>query len=195
MINFIWFFMIAIGFVFAVLNGRIEITTQAVINSSVEAVELCMGLIGIMALWMGVMKIAERAEILNILSKFISPIMHLIFPSIPKNHPAFFPMVMNITANMFGLGNVATPFGLKAMEELQKLNKNKDKASNEMCTFLVLNTGAIQLLPVSILSLRAAYGAKDPTDILPVIIFSSIVTNIGGLVVVKLLERLTLFKT
>ncbi len=189
MINIIWFFMIGIGIVVGLVNGRMEEITQAAMDSAQLAVEMCIGFIGIWALWLGLMNVAQKSGFIQGLSKVISPVLKRIFPEVPKDHPAMGTMVMNMTANMMGLGNAATPLGLKAMEELQKLNQYKDRASNAMCTFLVINTSSIQLIPTTVIALRMSTGSSNPTEIIGTSLIATTVSTVIGLISVKLLEK------
>lgn len=190
MLNYIWFGMIIIGFAVGVLNGRVELVTQAAIDSSKTAVELCIGLLGIMCLWTGLMGIAEKSGLVQRIAKAVKPVMSFLFPGIPKGSPAVGAMVMNMVANFLGLGNAATPLGLKAMGELQKINPRKDTASNSMIMFLVLNTSAIQLIPATIIALRAATGSSSPTEIIGTIWFASVCATIAGIAAVKSITTL-----
>jgi spore maturation protein A len=157
--------------------GRI---TTAAIESAGTAVKLAIGLIGVMALWLGLMKVAEEAGIIKIIARIVRPITKRLFPSIPKDHPAIGAMIMNISANMLGLSNAATPLGLKAMEELDKLNPEKGKATDDMITFLVINTSAITLIPATVIAIRASLGSANPQQIiLPSIIAASMATIVG----------------
>jgi spore maturation protein A len=189
MINIIWFFMIALGVLVGVINGRLEEVTQAAMDSAALAVQMCIGFIGIWALWLGLMKVAEKSGFINGIAKVLSPITRLIFPKVPKDHPAMGAMVMNMAANMMGLGNAATPLGLKAMKELQKLNINKTKASNAMCTFLVINTSSIQLIPTTVIAIRMSTGSSNPTEIIGTAMIATTISTIVGLISVKLLQR------
>ncbi|MCG8401190.1 MAG: nucleoside recognition protein, partial [Firmicutes bacterium] len=162
MLNYIWFGLLAVGIVVGIINGRIEAVTQAAIDSAGKAVELGIGLLGVMCLWTGLMGIAEKSGLVKRISRFLRPVLEFLFPHIPKKHPAMGAVVMNLVANLLGLGNAATPLGLKAMNELQKLNPGKDTATNAMCMFLVLNTSAIQLIPATIIAVRSAAGSQNP---------------------------------
>lgn len=193
MINYIWFFMIAIGIIIGMINGKMDEVSKAIVDSSESAVMISIGLIGIMSLWLGIMEIAEKSGLMEILSRFLKPIIIKLFPDVPKDHPAIGAMIMNISANMLGLGNAATPFGIKAMEYLQELNK-KDTASNSMCTFLVINTASVQLIPAVMMGIRASLGAKNPADFVIPGIMSSTTALIIGVITVKLLEKSHLFK-
>lgn len=166
MINFIWLIMIGTGIVLAGLNGQPEIITQAAFGAAQAAVKYSLELIGIMSLWLGLMKIAEEAGLIEALAKILHPLTKLLFPSIPENHPVLGSILMNFSANFLGLGNAATPFGLKAMAQLQQLNQDKAEASEAMCTFLAMNTANITLLPATIIGIRLAAGSRDPTEII-----------------------------
>ena len=162
--------------------------TNAAIESSGTAVKLAIGLIGVMALWLGLMKVAEEAGIIRIIARIVRPITKRLFPGIPKDHPAIGAMIMNISANMLGLSNAATPLGLKAMEELDKLNPEKGKATDDMITFLVINTSAITLIPATAIAIRASLGSANPQQIiLPSIIAASMAT-IVGVTTVKIIQ-------
>ncbi len=188
MLNYIWFGMIIIGIVVGVLNGRVEMVTQAAIDSSKSAVELCIGLLGIICLWTGLMGIAEKSGMVRRIASLVKPVMVFLFPGIPKNSPAIGAIVMNLVANFLGLGNAATPLGIKAMGELQKINPHKETASNSMIMFLVLNTAAIQLVPATIIALRAALGSKNPGEIIVPIWIASMCATIAGVFAVKLIS-------
>lgn len=193
MINVIWFLLLAIGIVVGVANGRTQEVTEAAIDSAETAVELAIGLIGIMALWLGIMKIAEEGGLVRLLAKAVKPVMVRLFPDVPAEHPAMGSMLMNIAANILGLGNAATPLGLKAMIELQKINPHKETASNAMCTFLALNTSSLTLIPATIIGLRAAADSQNPTEVIGPIIVATKVSTIAAIIAVKLLEKLPVF--
>lgn len=162
--------------------------TSAAIDAASLAVKISFGLIGVMALWLGIMRVAEEAGMIRILARIVQPITNRLFPTIPKDHPAIGAMIMNIAANMLGLSNAATPLGLKAMEELDKLNTNKEEASNDMITFLVINTSAITLVPATAIAIRASLGSANPQKIvIPAIIAASMATLVG-ITTVKLIQ-------
>jgi spore maturation protein A len=165
--------------------GRV---TSAALESAGTAVEIAIGLIGIMALWLGVMKVAQEAGIINIIAKLVRPITRWLFPKIPEDHPAIGAMIMNIAANMMGLSNAATPLGLKAMDELDTLNPNKGEATDDMCTFLVINTSAITLLPATAIAIRASLGSANPQMIIIPSIVAASCATIVGLTTVKLIQ-------
>jgi len=162
--------------------------TEAAIKAAGTGVEIAIGLIGVMALWLGIMKIAEASGMVKIIARAVKPVTRRLFPTIPEDHPSISAMIMNIAANMLGLGNAATPLGLKAMEELQKLNKTKDTASNDMITFLVINTSAITLIPASAIAIRASLGSANPQQIIIPAIIGATVATIVGLITVKTVQ-------
>lgn len=174
MINFIWMLFMVIGIVYAGWQGRIEVVTQSAISAAEGAVILSFKLIGVMCLWLGIMKIAELAGMIKLFAILLSPITRFLFPSVPKKHPAMGAIVMTISANMLGLGNAATPLGIKAMQELQKLNLKKDTASDAMCTLLALCTTGFTLVPATIIALRSAAGSINPAEIVGATIMVSL---------------------
>lgn len=182
MLNYIWGFMIIIGIVFGILNGKIADVSAASINSAKEAITLCIAMVGIMSMWTGIMRIAKTSGIINQLTKIIRPVIKLLFPDIPPNHIVNEYIASNFIANILGLGWAATPMGLKAMEELRKLNKKKEVASVDMCTFLIVNISSLQLIPVNIIAYRSQYGAISPTDILIAAILSTCVSTAAGII-------------
>jgi spore maturation protein A len=173
---------------------KIRAITKAALDYADTAVTISLGLIGVMALWLGVVKIAEEAGLLKALTKLLTPVTSRLFPDVPADHPAVAAMIMNIAANMLGLNNAATPLGLKAMEELNKLNPKLGTATNAMCTFLVINTAGLTLIPATAIAIRAAQGSSEPGIIIGTSIFGAGCATIAGLVSVKLLERLPRYK-
>ena len=167
---------------------RIGQVTSAAIDSASLAVKISIGLIGVMALWLGIMRVAEEAGMIKILAKAVRPITRRLFPSIPEEHPAVGAMVMNIAANMLGLSNAATPLGLKAMEELDKLNPKKGEATNDMITFLVINTSAITIVPATAIAIRASLGSVNPQQIVVPAIISASMATLVGVSTVKLIQ-------
>ena len=189
MINIIWFLILSLGIIIVIVTGKAEILSKAVISSTASSVELVIGLVGMMCLWCGIMKIAERSGLTDKLSGVLRPILKIIFKQSGKNKKAMSSITMNLTANMMGLSNAATPFGIKAMEEMQKGNSEKDTASNDMALFLVLNAACIQFLPTTVISIRAAYNSQNPAIIiLPAIIATGTAAALG-IVYCKVLER------
>jgi spore maturation protein A len=193
MLNYIWLALIILAVALGGINGKIEAVTKAAIDSAGSAVTISIGLIGVMALWLGIMKIAEDSGLMKWVARAIAPIMRRLFPDVPADHPAMASMLMNIAANMLGLSNAATPLGLKAMEDLEKLNKNPGVATNAMCTFLTINTAGLQLMPASMISLMASAGSKDPTAIIGTTIASTLIAVVCGVTAAKILERLPVF--
>ena len=191
MINKIWFYMIAIAVAFAATGGRLEVLTEGIFTSMQSSVDLGIGLSGGMMLWCGVLKVAERSGLVNSISAFLRPVMKMLFRGIPSKSAAMGAMIMNITSNMLGLGNAATPMGLKAMQELQELNLRKDTATNAMCLFLVVNAAPIQLLPATVLSLRASTGSTNPGIIILPAVISSFAAVSAGVIACKLLEGMS----
>lgn len=165
MVNIIWVMLTAIGLVFAMINGTINEVNEAIFNGAKEAVTLCIGLISILVFWLGMMKIAEDAGLLNKLASLFRPIVKKLFPEVPGDHPAMGYMLSNMMANMFGLGNATTPLGIKAMEELKRLNGGKNEASRSMITFLAINTSSLTLIPTTVIAIRMNYNSASPTDI------------------------------
>lgn len=188
MINYIWFFFIFIGILVSVATGNIDAINTAVLEDTQEAVKFAIGLTGIMAVWLGLMNIAQKSGFINIISKLLKPITTLLFPDIPKNHPAMSAIIMNMVTNMFGAGNSATALGIKAMEEMNTLNNNKKRATNAMCMFLVINMSSIQLVPLTVLKIRVDAGSTNPTEIIGTSLIATTVSTIVGIISVKLLE-------
>jgi len=188
MINYIWFFLIFIGIVVAILTGNIDVINMAVIEDTEAAVKFAIGLTGIMAIWLGLMNIAEKSGLIKSFSVLLRPITSFLFPDIPKDHPAMSAIVMNMVTNMFGAGNSATAIGLKAMEEMNELNKDKKRATNAMCMFLVINMSSIQLVPLTVLKIRADAGSLNPTEIIGTSLIATTVSTIVGIVSVKILQ-------
>lgn len=184
MLNYLWSGMIVFAIIIAAFSGGMDAITQSALESARGAVELAFGMCGVVAMWMGIMRIAENAGIIEGLSRRMRPILNFLFPDIPNGHPAQKYISTNIIANFLGLGWAATPPGLKAMEELQKLNRKKDTASHAMCMFLIFNISSVQLISINIISYRMEYGSMNPTEIIgPSIlatIFSTVVAVIYG---------------
>lgn len=190
MLNYIWFGMMAISVVAAIFTGRIDAVTEAAINMSKVAVEISIGLIGIMALWLGIMKIAEESGLIRIIARGLRPITIRLFPDVPADHPAIGSIVLNMAANMLGLGNAATPLGLKAMEELQELNPQKDTATNAMVMFLAINTSSVQLIvPATVVALMGVAASQ----IFITTILATLCSTITAIIMVKVLEKTKTF--
>ncbi len=199
-LNYIWIFFFLSAFVIALVRliffGDTEIF-PAIMNSTFDnakiGFELSLGLTGVMTLWLGLMKVGERGGVVQLLSKAVNPFFQKLFPEIPKNHPVNGSIMMNLAANMLGLDNAATPMGLKAMEQLQELNKDKDTASNAMIMFLVLNTSGLTLIPISIMVYRAQLGATNPSDIFLPILLSTFFSTLVGIIAVSIYQKINLF--
>jgi len=190
MLNYIWFGMMAISVVAGIFTGRIDAVTEAAISMSKVAVEISIGLIGIMALWLGIMKIAEASGLIRIIARGLKPITIRLFPDVPPDHPAIGSIVLNMSANMLGLGNAATPLGLKAMEELQQLNPQKDTATNSMVMFLAINTSSVQLIiPATVVALM---GVAASTIFITTIL-ATLASTITAIFMVRLLEKMKRF--
>ena len=198
-LNWIWIAFFIIAFVIAlvklVLFGDFEVfpaMMDSTFSSSKTAFEISLGLTGVLALWLGIMKIGEKGGVVNILAKMLSPLFTKLFPDIPKGHPVTGSIFMNIAANMLGLDNAATPLGLKAMEQMQELNPKKDTASNPMIMFLVLNTSGLTLIPISIMVYRAQMGAAQPTDIFIPILLATFFSTLAGVIITSLFQKINL---
>jgi spore maturation protein A len=191
MLNYIWFALMAIALVVAIFTGSAPAVTKGAIDSARTAVEISLGLVGIMTLWLGIMRVAEAAGLISLLGRILRPFSRVLFPEIPPEHPAIGAMILNIAANMLGLSNAATPLGIKAMEELQTLNDPNDKetATNAMVTFMALNTAGIQLIPATIIGVLAAAGAKNPTAIIVTTIVATFAGALAAVTAAKLLQR------
>ena len=191
MLNYIWFGLIFISVVIGTITGRIDQVTDAAITMSKTSVEIAIGLIGIMALWLGIMKIAEDSGLIQIIAKSLRPITIRLFPDVPSDHPAIGSIVLNMAANMLGLGNAATPMGLKAMKELQELNKHKDTATDAMCTFLAINTSSVQIiLPATVVGLMGAAA----NQIFITTIIATGMSTIAAIISVKALSKMKRFR-
>ena len=189
MVNKIWAFFIIIGIFFFIIIGNLNGLNETILNSGKNSLDMIMRIFPIMALWLGIMNIAKQSGLLNKLSKLFYPILKHLFPEIPKNHESLGFISSNIIANMFGLGNAATPFGLKAMKSLQDINKNKDIASRSMITFLVINTSGVTIIPTTVIALRMMYNSKNPTEIVLACILTTIISLTCAIIIDKLFAR------
>lgn len=189
MINYIWFFIIASGIVFGVITGQGDVISKGIVESSEGATKFLISLVGIMCFWCGVMKVAEKSGLTAKIAKLLKPILKKIFKESSKNEEALGAIVMNLTANMLGLSNAATPFGIKAMEELDNINNKKGTASNDMALFLVMNACCIQLIPSTVISIRAAAGSSNPAIIILPAIVSTATACFVGIICCKILQR------
>lgn len=189
MVNIIWMVLIFIGIFYGLITNNLETINTSIVDSTKVSLDMLLKIFPVLALWMGLTKIAEESKLLEKLSKGLSPFLTKLFPDIPKGHESLSLIASNMIANVFGLGSAATPFGLKAMNSLQKLNKKKDTASRSMITFLVINTSGLTIIPTTIISLRMMYGSLEPTKIVFACIISTVCATIGGIIIDRVLAR------
>ena len=189
MINYIWASMLILSFIFSIAKGNLSDVNNALLDGASSAVEMAIGLLGMMCFWSGLLEIAKRAGLTEKLSKMLRPLMKLLFPELKENSPAIIAMLMNMVANFLGLSNAATPLGLKAMKELDKENKQRKKASHSMCLFVVINTASITLIPTTVIALRAANGSKDPFSVIVPVWICSVISITVGIVISKILAK------
>lgn len=194
MLNYLWLAMLLIGVFVAGWTGNVRPAVEAAIKGAETAVTLALGLVGIMSLWLGIMRLADRAGLVSLLARAMRPLLSRLFPDVPSGHPALASMTLNIAANMLGLTNAATPFGLRAMRDLESLNQRPGTATNAMCTFLAINTGSVQLLPATGIALLAAAGSVHPTAIVGTALLATVCSSLAGLIAVKTCERLPIFR-
>ncbi|MFN7252126.1 MAG: nucleoside recognition domain-containing protein [Anaerobacillus sp.] len=183
MVNIIWMLMLIIGIIFAALNGKMDAVNEAIFKGAQDAVSICIGLISILVFWLGLMRIAQASGLLDGLAKIMKPIATRLFPEVPSNHPAMGYILSNMTANLFGLGNAATPMGIKAMEQLKALNGNKDSASRSMITLLAINTASITLIPTTVISIRMNYGSVNPTEIVGTTLIATTCSTLAAIMI------------
>jgi spore maturation protein A len=189
MLNYIWFGLMAIALVIAAFNGTAEAVSKAAIESAKTGVEIAIGLIGVMTLWLGIMRIAEASGLVTLLGRLLRPVLRWLFPEVPADHPANGAIVMSIAANMLGLNNAATPLGIKAMEELQTLNDQKDTATNPMITFMAMNTSGVQLIPTTMIGVLAAANSVNPTAIIAPALVATFIGTVAAVLAAKFLQR------
>lgn len=194
MINGIWLGMIIIGFLFAAVNGRMDEFTAAVFDGAKSGVTVSFGLISVLVFWLGIMRIAEDAGLLKKIAKILGPIVSFLFPDVPKGHPAIGYILSNMSANLLGLGNAATPMGIKAMQELQKLNPDKDTATPAMCTLLALNTASITLIPATLIAIRLNYNSADPAGIVGTTLAATALATLAAIAADRFFRRMTLLR-
>lgn len=192
MLNIIWPFFIIISYLFAIITGNTEKVNNAVFSYTETAVKLTITLLGTMCLWNGLMEIAANTKLINTINKILNPIINFLFPDSINDKKIHEEISMNITANMLGLGNAATPLGLKAMKSMQEKNENKDRLTDDMATFIILNTASIQIIPTTVISIRMSLGSAQPTKIIFAVWFSTICAAIVGIAVTKLCIKLNL---
>ncbi|MFC3908169.1 nucleoside recognition domain-containing protein [Legionella dresdenensis] len=194
MLNVIWLSMILLAVIVGVIQGRIDQVVQAVTDSAKLGFEIALGLAGIMTLWLGIMRIATDSGLIKLLARLLKPVMRSLFPDVPPEHPAMGAMIMNIAANMLGLVNAATPFGLQAMKELQKLNTRTQEASNAMCTFLAINTSSMQLIPTTAIAFLAANGSTHPSSVIVSSLIATSCSTIVAIIAVRQLAKLPYYR-
>lgn len=183
MVNWIWVFLLTVSIVFGLINGNLDAITQAAFEGAKSGVMISFGLISVMVFWLGMMKIAEQSGLLDKLARLLYPVVRWLFPDVPAKHPALGYIMSNLSANIFGLGNAATPMGIKAMQELQKLNDNKDVATPAMCTLLALNTSSITIVPTTLIAIRMSYDSANPTEIIGTTLAATFVATAAAIIV------------
>jgi spore maturation protein A len=189
MLNYIWFGLMAIALVVAAINGTPEAVTKGAVESAATAVQIAIGLVGVMTLWLGMMRVAEAAGLVTMVGRALQPLLRWLFPEVPPGHPAGGAIVLALAANMLGLNNAATPLGIKAMEELQTLNPDKDTASNGMVTLMTVTTAGVQLIPASMIGVLAAAGSTNPTAIIAPTLVATVVGTVAGVFSARMLQR------
>lgn len=187
--NIVWLLLIGAAVISGAVTGRMADVSNAMFSSAGTAIELAIGLVGGMTLFLGLMRVAEDAGLVRVLARALRPVFRFLFPDVPRDHPALGAMAMNFGANMLGLGDAATPFGIKAMEELQKLNPDKDTATDAMCMFVTLHSSSLQLIPVMVISLRAAAGSKNPSETIVATMFATAASMVVAIAVSRMCAR------
>ncbi|MFA5960934.1 MAG: nucleoside recognition domain-containing protein [Tatlockia sp.] len=194
MLNAIWLGMIFLAVIVGFVQGRLDQVVQAVSQSAKLGFEVALGLAGIMAFWLGIMEVARQAGLIKRLARALTPVLRPLFPDVPADHPAMGAIVLNIAANMLGLTNAATPFGLQAMKELQRLNTHMEEASNSMCAFLAINTSSVQLIPATAIAFLAANGNIHPSSVIFSSLVATSISTLVAIIAVKQLAKLSLFR-
>lgn len=194
MINAIWLGMIVIGFLFAAVNGRMDAFTAAVFDGAKNGVTVSFGLISVLVFWLGIMRVAEDGGLLKKIAKVLGPLVAFLFPDVPKGHPAIGYILSNMSANLLGLGNAATPMGIKAMQELQSLNPDKTTATPAMCTLLALNTASITLIPATLIAVRLNYGSSNPAGIVGPTLVATAIATVAAVIADRVCRRMTLLR-
>ena len=189
MMNYIWFGLMAVALVVAAINGTAEAVTKGAVESATTAVQIAIGLVGIMTLWLGMMRVAEAAGLVAVVGRALRPVLRWLFPEVPPAHPAAGAIVLALAANMLGLNNAATPLGIKAMEQLQTLNPDKETATNGMVTLMAITTAGVQLIPASMIGVLAAAGSSNPTAIIAPTIVATFVGTLAAVIAARLLQR------
>ncbi len=189
MLNYIWFGLMAVALVVAAINGTADAVTKGAVDAATGAVQIAIGLVGIMTLWLGMMRVAEASGLVTLVGRALRPVLRRLFPDVPAEHPAAGAIVLAMAANMLGLNNAATPLGIKAMEELQTLNPDKDTASNAMVTLMAITTAGVQLIPASMIGILAAAGSTTPTAIIAPTIVATFIGTVAAVVSARVLQR------
>jgi spore maturation protein A len=189
MLNYIWFGLMAIALIVAAVNGTADAVNKAAVESATSAVQIAIGLVGIMTLWLGMMRVAEAAGLVSLVGRALRPLLRWLFPEVPPGHPAAGAIVLALAANMLGLNNAATPLGIKAMEELQTLNPDKDTATNGMVTLMAVTTSGVQLIPATMIGVLTAAGATNPTVIIAPTILATFIGTVAAILAARLLQR------
>ena len=189
MLSYIWFGLMAVAIVVAAIKGTPEAVTRGAVESAAAAVQIAIGLVGIMTLWLGMMRVAEAAGLVALVGRALRPLLRWLFPEVPPGHPAGGAIVLALAANMLGLNNAATPLGIKAMEELQTLNPDKDTATNGMVTLMAITTTGVQLIPASMIGVLAATGSTNPTVIIAPTIVATFLGTVAAIIAARLLQR------
>ncbi len=192
--NYIFYFLIVFSIIIGAINGKLQDVVNAVMSGAELSVKIAFSLIGIMAFWLGIMRIAEKSGLIKFISKLLHPITKVLFNELPQDSPAIGDIAMNFTANTFGLSNAATPFGIRAMEEMQRVNKNKTTASNAMCLFLGMNTAGFQLIPTTVLAVLVGIGYKNPTEIIAPTLLVTAIAFLSAIVMAKIAQFICKFK-
>lgn len=188
MLNYIWFGLMALALVVAAINGTADAVTKGAVDSASTAVQIAIGLVGVMTLWLGMMRVAEAAGLVSLVGRLLAPVLRWLFPEVPVGHPAAGAIVVALAANMLGLANAATPLGIKAMEELQTLNPDKDVATNPMVTFMAVTTSGVQLIPATMIGILAAAGSTAPTVIIGSTLIATFFATIVAVIAARLLQ-------
>jgi spore maturation protein A len=189
MMNYIWFGLMAVALVVAAVNGTAEAVTKGAVESATSAVQIAIGLVGIMTLWLGMMRVAEAAGLVSLVGRALSPLLRWLFPDVPPGHPAAGAIVLAVAANVLGLNNAATPLGIKAMEELQTLNPDKETATNAMVTLMAVTTSGVQLIPATMIGVLLAAGSTNPTAIIAPSIVATFIGTIAAVIAARVLQR------
>ncbi|MCF6137626.1 nucleoside recognition domain-containing protein [Pseudalkalibacillus berkeleyi] len=194
MVNLIWVFMFVFGIIYAAINGTMEEVNKVLFTSAQEAVTISLGLISILVFWLGLMNIAKQAGLLHKLTSLFKPFVRRLFPEIPPDHPAMGYILSNMVANLFGLGNAATPMGIKAMEQMKRLNDDRDDVSRSMITFLAINTSSLTIIPTTVIAIRMNYGSVSPTDIVATTLMATTCSTLAAILIDRYFHRRRVMK-